>query len=109
MYQLREETGSWASALRPTDLPDTHLVQMAQRDPAAFVHLYERYVASVYRYCALRLSPTAAEDATSVTFLNALKAISRFDIHRSGFRTLAFRDRAQRGGGSTSGSSPRTD
>ena len=60
---------------RPAELPDAHLVEMAQRDPTAFVHLYDRYVDQIYRYCAQRLTQTAAEDATSVAFLNALRAI----------------------------------
>jgi RNA polymerase sigma-70 factor (ECF subfamily) len=63
---------------------------MAQRDPGEFVHLYDRYVTDVYRYCASRLSVTAAEDATSIAFLNALKAIDRFDPGRVGFRPWLF-------------------
>jgi RNA polymerase sigma-70 factor (ECF subfamily) len=76
---------------RPAELPDAHLVAMAQRDPAQFVHLYDRYVDAIYRYCARRLSPTAAEDATSVAFLNALKAIDGFDPGRGGFRPWLYR------------------
>jgi RNA polymerase sigma-70 factor, ECF subfamily len=74
----------------PAELPDAHLVRMAQRDPGAFVHLYDRYVTDVYRYCASRLPVTAAEDATSIAFLNALKAIDRFDPGRVGFRPWLF-------------------
>ena len=74
----------------PAELPDTHLVEMATRDPAAFVHLYDRYVQPIYSYCAQRLPRAAAEDATSVTFLNALKAIDTFDHGRSGFRAWLF-------------------
>ncbi|HET7056567.1 MAG TPA: sigma-70 family RNA polymerase sigma factor [Thermomicrobiales bacterium] len=76
---------------RPAELPDAHLVAMARRDPAAFVHLYDRYVDAIYRYCAQQLSPTAAEDATSVAFLNALKAIEGFDPSRGGFRPWLYR------------------
>lgn len=75
---------------KPAELPDAHLVRMAQRDPAAFVHLYDRYVAAVYRYCACRLPATAAEDATSIAFLNALKAIGRLDSETAGFRPWLF-------------------
>jgi RNA polymerase sigma-70 factor (ECF subfamily) len=76
---------------RPAELPDAHLVAMARRDPAAFVHLYDRYVDAIYRYCTQRLSPTAAEDATSVAFLNVLKAIDGFDPSRGGFRPWLYR------------------
>jgi RNA polymerase sigma-70 factor (ECF subfamily) len=54
------------------------------------VHLYDRYVEDVYRYCARRLAVAAAEDATSITFLNALKAIARFDPERAPFRAWLF-------------------
>ena len=76
---------------RPAELPDAHLVEMAQRDPTAFVHLYDRYVDQIYRYCAQRLTQTAAEDATSVAFLNALRAIDGFDSGRGGFRAWLYR------------------
>ena len=74
----------------PAELPDAHLVKMAQRDPAQFVHLYDRYVTSVYRYCASRLPVIAAEDATSIAFLNALKAIDRFNPASASFRPWLF-------------------
>ena len=86
MHQYKAEAESRAVNVKPTELPDAHLVQMAQRDPAAFVHLYERHVDAIYRYCSMRLNGAAAEDATSITFLNALKAIGRFDTSRAGFR-----------------------
>lgn len=90
MHLLDAEQRTWASVPRPADLPDPELVEQAQQDPAAFVHLYDRYVEAIYRYCAQRLSRTAAEDATSITFLNALRAIDRFDQNRSGFRAWLF-------------------
>ena len=72
------------------ELPDDHLVRMAQRDPADFVHLYDRYLDQVYRYCRRRLPTEQAEDATSITFLNALRAIGTMDPARSGFRAWLF-------------------
>ena len=83
MHQYKAEAESRAVNVKPTELPDAHLVQMAQRDPAAFVHLYDRHIEAIYRYCSMRLNGAAAEDATSITFLNALKAIDRFDVSRS--------------------------
>jgi RNA polymerase sigma-70 factor (ECF subfamily) len=91
VHQVKEEPGLWITGQKPAELPDCHLVEMARRDPTTFVHLYDRYVDTIYRYCAQRLSQTAAEDATSVTFLNALKAINRFDHDRGVFRAWLFR------------------
>jgi RNA polymerase sigma-70 factor, ECF subfamily len=90
VHQFKEEPGSWMSVKKPAELPDCHLVEMARRDPHAFVHLYDRYIDAIYRYCAQRLPQTAAEDATSVTFLNALKSIQRFDPARGMFRSWLF-------------------
>jgi RNA polymerase sigma-70 factor (ECF subfamily) len=90
VYQTLEEPRAWTGVLKPTEMPDAHLVRMAQRDPAASVHIYDRYVDAIYRYCARRLHPAAAEDATSITFLNALKAIDRFDESRNNLRAWLF-------------------
>lgn len=70
---------------------DGELVRRAQRDPQAFVDLYDRYVAEVFRYCRRRLPRAAAEDATSTTFLNALGAIRGLDPERAtAFRAWLF-------------------
>ena len=69
------------------------LVSHAQRDPAAFARLYEIYYDDVYRYCYHRLRDvSAAEDAASVVFTNALAAMPRFRIDgRAGsFRSWLF-------------------
>ena len=62
------------------------LVARAQRDPAAFAPLYEAYFDAVYRYCYHRLGDwSAAEDAASLVFTNALAALPRFRTNvRSG-------------------------
>jgi RNA polymerase sigma-70 factor (ECF subfamily) len=75
----------------PTGLPDEHLVRMAQRDPTTFMHLYDRYVDQIYRYCRRRLPAAQAEDVTSITFLNALRALQTMDPARSGFRPWLYR------------------
>jgi RNA polymerase sigma-70 factor (ECF subfamily) len=69
------------------------LVARAQRDPAAFAPLYEAYFDAVYRYCYHRLGDwSAAEDAASLVFTNALAALPRFRTYgRSGsFRSWLF-------------------
>lgn len=55
------------------------IVALAQRDPSAFAPLYEAYLVPVYRYCYRRLgSREAAEDATSLIFERALRALPRY-------------------------------
>jgi RNA polymerase sigma-70 factor (ECF subfamily) len=55
------------------------IVALAQRDPSAFAPLYEAYLIPIYRYCYRRLgSREAAEDATSLIFERALRALPRY-------------------------------
>jgi RNA polymerase sigma-70 factor (ECF subfamily) len=55
---------------------DETLVAQAQRDRAAFVHLYRRYATRVYRYCDRALGDRmAAEEVTQTVFLRALAAL----------------------------------
>lgn len=57
------------------------LIARAQEDRDAFAALYDRYLGSVYGYCYNRLgSREAAEDATSQTFYNALRALPGFQV-----------------------------
>jgi RNA polymerase sigma-70 factor (ECF subfamily) len=91
MVVAEEEQYGWLMPDQiPKELTDAELVRRAQADPEAFVDLYSRYVDPVFRYCTRRLTRAAAEDATSITFLNALKAIRRFDPDGSGFRPWLF-------------------
>jgi RNA polymerase sigma-70 factor (ECF subfamily) len=58
---------------------DDALVLAAQANSADYAALYQRYVDPVYRFCYRRLgNRAAAEDATSVVFERALKALPRF-------------------------------
>ncbi|KAF0107943.1 MAG: RNA polymerase sigma-70 factor ECF subfamily [Anaerolineaceae bacterium] len=58
---------------------DSILIAAAQRDPAEFAALYDRYVQPVYRYFYSRLaSPADAEDLTAQTFLAALESLPRY-------------------------------
>ena len=86
----------------------TRLVSSAQRDPAEFAALYDRYFRQVYHYLFSRVGSAAeAEDLTAQTFLAALEALPRYhprghftawlftiarnkarDFHRSGGLTI---------------------
>lgn len=58
---------------------DATLIAAARANPQAFGLLYERYVDPIYRYCHIQLgNRTAAEDATSETFLKALAGLRGF-------------------------------
>lgn len=61
---------------------DQTLVELAQRDPAHFAALYDRYLDDIYAYCYRRLGTRElTEDATSQVFLQALAALPRFRAH----------------------------
>jgi RNA polymerase sigma-70 factor (ECF subfamily) len=61
----------------PDDLPA--LVKIAQRNPATFAAIYDRFLTPVYRYLYSRVGNVAdAEDLTAQTFLAALERLSRY-------------------------------
>jgi RNA polymerase sigma-70 factor (ECF subfamily) len=71
---------------------DQHLALLARTETAAFAELYHRYADDVLRYCLRRLGDRmVAEDATSQTFEQALRAIRRFrsDSFRAWLFTIA--------------------
>lgn len=74
-------------------LDDSTLIRRArQRDSVAFGMLYERHVDRVYRYIAYRTSSTViAEDLTSEVFLNAWRAIDRYEDRGYAFSTWLLR------------------
>jgi RNA polymerase sigma-70 factor (ECF subfamily) len=70
---------------------DACLVVLAQGNPAAFAHLYDRYVQLIYWFCYRRLeSVQAAEDATSATFMKAVAALPRYNPQGGLFRSWLF-------------------
>jgi RNA polymerase sigma-70 factor, ECF subfamily len=59
---------------------EAELVAAAQRDPAEFGPLYERYVDQIYRFAYRRTGNHAdAEDVTSQTFQQALAAMPSYE------------------------------
>ncbi len=63
--------------MRPDNTPN--LVKDAQRDPAAFAMVYDRYLMPVYRYLYSRVGNAVdAEDLTTQTFLSALERLSGY-------------------------------
>ncbi len=66
------------------------IIAAAQRDPAAFEQLYNRYIQPLYRYLYIRVgSNPVAEDLTAQTFLAALESFSRYK-HRGHFPAWLF-------------------
>jgi RNA polymerase sigma-70 factor (ECF subfamily) len=82
------ETGPAAYAL----LDDTTLIERAKVEPDAFGALYERHVRSVFAFAYSKLRDgAAAEDVTSQTFLQALRALPRYQQRGVPIRSWLFR------------------
>jgi RNA polymerase sigma-70 factor (ECF subfamily) len=82
-------TEDWLALTEGEDV----LVAAAQRDPAAFGPLYDRYVDAVVRFCYIRLDDwPEAEDAASEVFTNVLANLGRFRPREQedGFRCWLF-------------------
>ncbi len=68
------------------------LIERARHEPEAFGELYRRYVARIYRYHYRYVGNHAeAEDLTSRTFLQALRAIQRYQAQGGTFQAWLFR------------------
>jgi RNA polymerase sigma-70 factor, ECF subfamily len=73
-------------------LDDVALVERAKADPEAFGVLYERYARSVFAFAYSKVRDgSAAEDLTSQTFLQALRALPRYEQRGAPFRSWLFR------------------
>ncbi len=68
----RSLLGSWSD--------EAELVERAKTQPEAFGHLYDRYYSVVLNYVFRRtLDVALAEELTSNTFFNALRALGRYE------------------------------
>lgn len=66
------------------------LIERAARgDRDAMASIAAEHYAAIYRFCARRIGPEAAQDAAQETFLTAQKAIRKFD-QRSSLSTWLF-------------------
>jgi RNA polymerase sigma-70 factor (ECF subfamily) len=69
---------------------EAKLISAAQRDPAEFTVLYDRYFRPIYQYLYSRVgSVPEAEDLTTQTFLAALEALPHYH-HRGYFSAWLF-------------------
>ena len=65
-------------------------ITAAKKDPQEFVHLYELYLPSIYRYIFSKVgNQTDAEDLTSRVFLTAFENLNRYK-HQSCFIAWLF-------------------
>ena len=93
-----------AQKARPVGAEERRLVEAAQRDPARFADIYERFFELVYSYVVRRVrSRPEAEDLTAEVFHRALRSLPRFKWTGAPFAAWLFRiasnliaDRAKR-------------
>jgi RNA polymerase sigma-70 factor (ECF subfamily) len=88
----RDTVASPVSSVSYASLDEGALVEAAKHSPDAFGLLYERHVRSVFAFCYSKLQDGAlAEDLTSQTFLQALKALPRYQQRATPFKSWLFR------------------
>lgn len=70
--------------------PDADLILAAQKNPAEFQWIYDRWAVPIYQYFYFRTGePAGAEDLTSQLFLSAFQALPRYQ-HRGHFAAWLF-------------------
>lgn len=75
-----------------SQLEDRALIERAKQEPEAFGVLYERHVRTIYAFAFSKVhNQSAAEDVTSQTFLQALRALPRYEDRGVPFRAWLFR------------------
>lgn len=73
-------------------LDDAALVERAKTAPDAFAAVYERHVRSVFAFALSKVHDTSvAEDLTSQTFLQALRALPRYEQRGAPFKSWLFK------------------
>ena len=83
--------GAQASGHADEQAGERELIAAAQRDPAAFAALYQRYYTRVYRYLRIRIqSGEDASDLTQQVFLKALDALPRYQPGSAPFAAWLF-------------------
>src|ERR1700704_6022494 len=81
-----------AQKARPVGAEERRLVEAAQRDPARFADIYERFFELVYSYVVRRVrSRPEAEDLTAEVFHRALRSLPRFKWTGAPFAAWLFR------------------
>jgi RNA polymerase sigma-70 factor (ECF subfamily) len=82
------QTMGFLATLAPDD--DASLILLAQREPAQFQAIYERWAVPVYQYFRFRTGDlSSAEDLTSQLFLSAFQALPRYR-HQGHFAAWLF-------------------
>lgn len=62
-----------------SDLTDAEILRLSLSEPIRFEVIYERHLASVYRYIRRRVGDDVAEDLTAEVFVRAFRDRSRFN------------------------------
>jgi RNA polymerase sigma-70 factor (ECF subfamily) len=85
----RSDPGSHATESAGT-APATHF-PAAPADPVAFDDIYDRYADAILNYCFHRLGTwEEAEDAAQQIFVNAYRALPRFQVRDGSLRSWLF-------------------
>jgi RNA polymerase sigma factor (sigma-70 family) len=67
-------------------LADAAVIELSLRDPERFAEVFDRHAAEIFRYVSGRLSPDAAADVASETFLTAFRKRGSYDRGRDDAR-----------------------
>jgi RNA polymerase sigma-70 factor, ECF subfamily len=92
MFSKASLEGERARGLGPVEMTDEKLLQKASRgDEAAFLTLYERHRATVFRFAYRMLGSAAlAEELTHDCFLSLVRRPEGFDPTRAALRTYLY-------------------